>query len=55
MSPMNIKWVIRTERMYPPDQWAFGFGLSHWGEETYLYINLLFINVSIGKQYIVEE
>lgn len=56
MSAPKLKWLIRLERIYPPEQWALGIGLSRWGEETYLYINLIFRTVSIGKMYLeVEE
>lgn len=51
MSDPILKFQIQIEKMYPPEQWALGIGLSHWGAETYLYINLIFRTVSIGKIY----
>lgn len=32
-----------------PDMWSFGIALSHWGKETYLYINFFRWCVMIGR------
>ena len=31
------------------DQWSFGICLSHWLDETYIYINFFRYSISIGK------
>ena len=32
-----------------PFMWSFGFGLSHMGKETYIYINFFHWMISIGR------
>lgn len=32
-----------------PFSWSFGFGLSHMGKETYIYINFYHWMISIGR------
>ncbi len=55
MAETNTRWGFKIDKLYPPEQWAFGFGISHWGDETYLYINLIFCTISIGKMYLEVE
>lgn len=55
MNPMELRWGIKARRTYPPQDWALSIGIFHWGEETYFYINLIFVNISFGKQYMREE
>lgn len=57
MEPLSevSKWGIKIDRLYPPKQWSIGISLSHWMDETYLYINLIFISIAIGKVYMVER
>lgn len=49
MGEMETKFGIRVNRLHPPSEWSVGVCLSHWANVTYLYINLLFVTVSIGK------
>lgn len=43
-----VKFGIQIEKMYE-DQWSFGICLSHWGDETYLYINIFKRTVTVGR------
>lgn len=43
-------WGAKVEEMIG-DSWSFGVCLSHWGEETYIFINLFKWSISIGKIY----
>lgn len=36
----DVKFRIKTAK-YPSDMWSFCIGLSHFVDETYLYINFL--------------
>lgn len=50
VSDINTKFGIRTDKYYK-GMWSFGIGLSHFGKETYLYINLFKWSISIGRLY----
>ena len=43
---MGIEFKIHPEKV-----WAFGISLSHWVEETYIYISFFKWVISIGKFY----
>ena len=43
--------VLLTKRSPEDRMWSFGMCLSHWAEETYLYINFFRWSISIGKLY----
>ena len=45
----ETRFGIRVDKLHPPSEWSVGVCLSHWANETYLYINLFFITISIGK------
>lgn len=56
----NTKFSIRTNKHFK-GMWSFGIGLSHFGKETYLYINFFRWCISIGflyeeaEEYFVDE
>lgn len=45
-----VKFGVKIEKLWE-EQWSFGINLSHWGDETYLYINLFKRTVTIGRFY----
>lgn len=45
-----VKFGVQIEKICG-DQWSFGICLSHWEDETYLYINLFKRTVTIGRFY----
>ena len=55
MPELKLKFGIKFDKM-PKDSWSIGACFTHaFGEETYLYINLLFVSVSIGKLYDYDD
>ena len=48
MVESEVGWGIKVEEMME-DQWSLGVCISHWWEETYLFINLFKWTISIGK------
>ena len=44
------KFRIKTDKR-PNDSWSFGIGLSHFLDETYLYINFFRRSIWIGYMY----
>lgn len=44
----ETRWGIKVEK-FMEDQWSFGVCLSHWWDETYVFINLFKWSISIGK------
>lgn len=50
----KIKWGFEIEKM-PDGHWSFGICLSHFVEETYVYINLFKWTISIGKILVFQE
>lgn len=36
----------------PKGQWSFGAGISHFLDETYIFLNLFKISVFVGKLYV---
>lgn len=46
----GVKFRIKTEK-HPSNMWSFCVGLSHFADETYLYINFFRWSVSIGYLY----
>lgn len=56
MGELQTKWGIRIDKLHPFSEWSIGMCLSHWVNETYLYINLFFITISIGKLgFLIED
>ena len=47
------KFCIKVDN-HEDDMWSFGIGLSHFVEETYLYINFYRWFISIGYLYEYE-
>lgn len=46
----KAKFGVLFEKQQPEyHMWSFGICLSHWEEETYLYINFFRWSISIGK------
>ena len=54
MRNSGSKWGIKVEEMME-DQWSLGVCISHWWEETYVFINFFKWSISIGKIMEVEE
>ena len=48
MGQNEVGWGIKVEEMME-DQWSLGMCISHWWEETYLFINFFKWSISIGK------
>ena len=48
MGEYKTRFGIRVDKMQPMQQWSIGVCLSHFMDETYLFINLFFITISIG-------
>lgn len=51
MEEVKLKIGIECVKIEPKGMWALGISLSHWEEETYLYINLFKWRITIGKFY----
>ena len=49
MNETELKWGIKIDKLDVPNMWSFGACISHWGDETYLSISLIFVTVYIGK------
>jgi hypothetical protein len=47
MNENNAKFGIKIDKTYK-GQWSIGLCLSHWDNETYLFINLFKWSISIG-------
>ena len=47
MSSNRAKFKADVNKMWP-GEWSLGVGLSHSSDETYIYINLIKISISIG-------
>lgn len=45
-----LKWGIKLNT-HMQGMWSVGISLSHWNEETYLYINFFKWSINIGKFY----
>lgn len=45
-----VKFGVQIEKI-SENQWSFGICLSHWEDETYLYINLFKRTITIGRFY----
>lgn len=54
MQELKLKFGIKFDKM-PKDSWSIGACFTHAFEETYLFINLFFVSVSIGKLYDLDE
>ena len=54
MPELKLKFGIKFDKL-PKDLWSIGACFTHAFEETYLFINLLFVSVSIGKLYDLDE
>ena len=48
MSELEYYFGLQCDRILP-HSWSFGFGLSHMGKETYIYINFYHWMISIGR------
>lgn len=51
MGEYKTKFGIAKEAKYPKGIWSFGICLSHYREETYIFINFFRWSISIGKLY----
>lgn len=49
MAETKLRWGVKIDRIDFPRMFSFGMCLSRWEEEVYLYINLLFFSVCIGR------
>lgn len=50
----GLRFRIKIDK-HPDDMWSFCIGLSHFVDETYLYINFFRRSISIGYLYDFEE
>lgn len=48
MGESDVGWGVNIETMMD-GQWSLGICLSHWIDETYLFINLFKWTITIGK------
>lgn len=48
MEETKAKFGIKVDTQWD-NAWSFGICLSHWNEETYIFINFWKWSVSIGK------
>lgn len=48
MGNSEASWGIRVEEMME-GSWSLGMCLSHWADETYVFINFFKWAVSVGK------
>ena len=48
MEEIKAKFGIKVDTRWE-GMWSFGICLSHWTEETYIFINFWKWSVSIGK------
>lgn len=55
MGETELRYGVKVDKLHVPDMWSLGMCLSHCFDETYLYINLIFITVSIGKMEFIKE
>ena len=46
----GTKFRIQVDKMHDRE-WSIGIGLSHWCDETYLFINVIRWRISIGFLY----
>lgn len=44
----EVRWGVKIDKMMS-ESWSFGICLSHWKEETYVFINFFKWSISIGK------
>ena len=51
MGEYKTKFGIVKDAKYPKGMWSFGICLSHYKEETYIFINFFRWSISIGKLY----
>lgn len=54
MGETKIRFGIKFNKLGFPQMWSLGIALSHWGPETYVFINLLFVSVYIGKTHLED-
>lgn len=55
MNELNeTKFQVTVDKK-PKGQWSFGAGISHFHDETYIFLNLLNISVFVGKLYVEVE
>ena len=51
MNELNkTKFQVLVDK-HPKGMWSFGICISHFYDETYIYLNLFKISISIGKLY----
>ena len=52
MNELNLtKFQVLVDK-HPKGLWSFGMCISHANDETYIFINLFKISISIGKLYV---
>lgn len=55
MTETKLKWGIQIDKINFPFMWSVGACISHMGDETYLYINLIRWSISIGRIHVWKE
>ena len=52
MNELNLtKFQVLVDK-HPKGLWSFGMFICHSNDETYIFINLFKISISIGKLYV---
>ena len=50
MNDDNVRFQVKIDEMLN-SRWSIGICISHWADETYLYINFIKWSISIGFLY----
>ena len=50
----KTKFQIVVDKQ-PKGLWSFGICISHFHDETYIFLNLFKLSISIGKLYVETE
>lgn len=49
MEQRKLKWGVSFDLVGDKNMWSFGVALSHLVDETYVYINIGFYTITVGK------
>ena len=49
-----VRFGVKIDRIWE-DTWSLGICLTHWKNETYVYINLIRYSIAIGRMYMQEK
>lgn len=51
---VGTKFALNTTK-HPKHMWSLGIGISHFDDETYLFLNFFRWSIYIGKMYVEVE